>query len=155
MYALTFRSSYSITGFNVGRLGEALICSIDDLTYCAPIDFILLLCEQTVGIMVACVPTLGPIFFPAKHSRYISYVSRKIPRSGDGLQTDRSRSLVGGGGNTNTVPKDDDAELLVLNNANTATPLGRSEIRVERRSEVSSTPSGHGVWERRVGYEEM
>ena len=104
-------------GINLGRLGGTIVCSITDLTYCTPEGFILIVCEQTLGIMVACVPTLGPIFFPRNHS---GSLRRNNGRLYPGvLHTEvkpkmKSRYIIPNG--------DDDAELLALEHSRSVFP---------------------------------
>jgi len=41
-------------------------CSLQDFTYCTRDSAILTVAEMAVGIIVACVPTFGPIFSPRR-----------------------------------------------------------------------------------------
>ena len=43
------------------------LCDASDFTYCTPYSLIFVLCEMAGGILVACVPTLGPVFFPQRY----------------------------------------------------------------------------------------
>ena len=59
---------YSICGFNIGRI-IATKFPVEDFTYFAPWGIIFSMGEILTGIMVACVPTLGPVFFPQRYKR--------------------------------------------------------------------------------------
>lgn len=43
-----------------------MTCSLEDFTYCTRDSAILTVAEMAVGIIVACVPTFGPIFSPRR-----------------------------------------------------------------------------------------
>ena len=92
-----------MTGFNIGRLGELVICPVADITYCAPIGFILMVCEQTVGIMVACVPTLGPVFFPNRYQgkklrqKYPHQTKESFSTRANSDKTTGSVTIIGNG----------------------------------------------------------
>ena len=71
-------SQHSIAGINLGRIFKVLDCSLEDFTYCTRDSAILTVAEMAVGIIVACIPTLGPVFFPRRFvssskKRYIGY----------------------------------------------------------------------------------
>jgi hypothetical protein len=72
----------SIAGINVGRIIKVLDCDLSDFTYCTRDSAILTVAEMAVGVIVACIPTLGPIFFPRR--RYGSSAQKSYPsRKGD------------------------------------------------------------------------
>lgn len=54
----------SIAGINLGRLVQTLQCDEKDFTYCLRGSSMLCVGEMSSGILVACVPSLGPVFFP-------------------------------------------------------------------------------------------
>lgn len=58
----------SIAGINLGRIVKVLDCDLADFTYCTRDSAILTVAEMAVGVIVACIPTLGPIVFP--HRRH-------------------------------------------------------------------------------------
>lgn len=49
-------------GINLGRFIQTIQCP-EDFTYCFLGSAMLVVAEMSTGILVACVPTLGPIFF--------------------------------------------------------------------------------------------
>jgi hypothetical protein len=62
--------NYSTAGINLGRLVQTFKCSPDvDFSYCAMDSSILVLGEMTGGILLACVPTYGPLFFPDRKNK--------------------------------------------------------------------------------------
>lgn len=60
-------TTFSICGINVARMAVTELCDASDFTYCTPYSLIFVLCEMAGGILVACVPTLGPVFFPQRY----------------------------------------------------------------------------------------
>jgi hypothetical protein len=55
----------STAAINLGRLIQTFKCPPNvDFSYCAMDSSILVLAEMTGGILLACVPTFGPLFFP-------------------------------------------------------------------------------------------
>ncbi|KAJ5115374.1 hypothetical protein NUU61_001133 [Penicillium alfredii] len=50
-------------GINLGRIISTKLCPTNDIIYCARDSSIFVIAEMTAGILVACVPTLGPLFF--------------------------------------------------------------------------------------------
>jgi hypothetical protein len=55
----------STAAINLGRLVQTFKCPPNvDFSYCAMDSSILVLAEMTGGILLACVPTFGPLFFP-------------------------------------------------------------------------------------------
>ncbi|PKY07952.1 hypothetical protein P168DRAFT_314083 [Aspergillus campestris IBT 28561] len=67
---------------NLGRLIQTSICSSADLTYCAIDSSILVTAEMSSGILVACVPTLGPILFRTRARNLDPQPRRKMPTIG-------------------------------------------------------------------------
>lgn len=123
----------SLMGINLARLATTASCSITDLTYCTPAGFILGTSEETVGVMVACVPTLGPIFFPRSHEgshRRDDYRSQTAVLRNETRTNTKSRYTTASG--------DDDAELLTLSHTTSPLPPPQNAITVERKYEVVS-----------------
>ncbi|OQD83699.1 hypothetical protein PENANT_c015G05251 [Penicillium antarcticum] len=54
-------------GINLGRIIQTKLCPTDDIIYCARDSSIFVIAEMTAGILVACVPTLGPLMFRGRH----------------------------------------------------------------------------------------
>ena len=54
---------HRIAGINAARLGRTVTCKDEDFTYCVMVPVMLCVAEMAVGITVACVPVLGPLFF--------------------------------------------------------------------------------------------
>ena len=55
---------------------QTLVCDSADFTYCALESSLIVTGEMATGIMVACIPVLGPVFFPnrrASHSKKYKY----------------------------------------------------------------------------------
>ncbi|CAG8320515.1 unnamed protein product [Penicillium nalgiovense] len=50
-------------GINLGRIIQTKLCPADDLVYCLRDSSIFIMAEMTAGILVACVPTFGPLLF--------------------------------------------------------------------------------------------
>ncbi|OQE42300.1 hypothetical protein PENCOP_c004G00793 [Penicillium coprophilum] len=50
-------------GINLGRIIQTKLCPADDLVYCLRDASIFIMAEMTAGILVACVPTFGPLMF--------------------------------------------------------------------------------------------
>ncbi|KAJ5607776.1 hypothetical protein N7537_004395 [Penicillium hordei] len=50
-------------GINLGRIIQTKLCPADDLIYCLRDSSIFIMAEMTAGILVACVPTFGPLLF--------------------------------------------------------------------------------------------
>ncbi|KAL3429834.1 hypothetical protein BDV09DRAFT_179595 [Aspergillus tetrazonus] len=67
----TFGLSLIISGINLARIIEVLVCDLADFTYCTANAMILTVAEPAVGIIVVCVPTLGPIIFPERRERFV------------------------------------------------------------------------------------
>lgn len=61
---------YSIAAINLARIIQVLRCSLSDFTYCTADSAILTVAEMAVGIIVACVPMLGPVIFPERRRRF-------------------------------------------------------------------------------------
>lgn len=53
----------STAGINLGRAIQTRLCPYDDLIYCMRDSIILVFAEIATSILVACVPTLGPLLF--------------------------------------------------------------------------------------------
>ncbi len=49
---------------NLGRLVQNILCDSADVTYCFEASAMLIVGELASGILVACMPTLGPVCFP-------------------------------------------------------------------------------------------
>ena len=64
--ALTHRLHYRIAGINLGRLIWTIQCNAGDFTYCLLGSSMLVVGEMSTGVIVACVPTLGPVFSPSR-----------------------------------------------------------------------------------------
>ncbi|KAI4219074.1 MAG: hypothetical protein L6R36_008579 [Xanthoria steineri] len=60
----TFALGLINAGINLGRLIQSIICNEADATYCFEDSALLVMGEMSSGILVACVPTMGPVFFP-------------------------------------------------------------------------------------------
>jgi hypothetical protein len=60
-------TSYRIAAINLTRIILVLNCNVvSDFTYCTLDSAILTVAEMAVGVMVACVPKMGPVF---RHGR--------------------------------------------------------------------------------------
>lgn len=55
-----------IAGINLGRIIQLLQCNEKGFTYCFLESAMIYIGEMSAGILVACVPTLGPVFFPSR-----------------------------------------------------------------------------------------
>lgn len=65
---------------------KVLDCDLADFTYCTRDSAILTVAEMAVGVVVACIPTLGPIFFP--HRRDGSAARKNYPsKNGDTFES--------------------------------------------------------------------
>ncbi|KAJ5870229.1 hypothetical protein N7455_005170 [Penicillium solitum] len=67
-------------GINLGRIIQTKLCPADDLIYCLRDSSIFIMAEMTAGILVACVPTFGPLFFRGRTVR--SAQPRDLPTIG-------------------------------------------------------------------------
>ncbi|KAJ5502596.1 hypothetical protein N7463_005470 [Penicillium fimorum] len=56
-------------GINLGRIIQTKLCPADDLIYCLRDSSIFIMAEMTAGILVACVPTFGPLLFRGRNAR--------------------------------------------------------------------------------------
>ncbi|KAL6720639.1 ATP-dependent RNA helicase [Lecanora helva] len=57
-------------GINLGRLIQNIECNPLDFTYCTMGSAMFIIGEMATGILVACVPTLGPVIFPRPPVRH-------------------------------------------------------------------------------------
>ncbi|KAF2231866.1 hypothetical protein EV356DRAFT_451259, partial [Viridothelium virens] len=63
----TFASGLAIAGINLGRLIQTILCdNTADFSYCLLPSAMLCVGEMSMGVVTCCVPTLGPVFFPAR-----------------------------------------------------------------------------------------
>jgi hypothetical protein len=81
---VTNRLHNRIAGINLGRLIQTIQCNEEDFTYCFIGSSMIVVGEMSTGILVACVPTLGPVFFPTRlgpsaNARYQYKDSRRTP----------------------------------------------------------------------------
>jgi hypothetical protein len=53
----------STAGINMGRIIQTKMCPVSDLIYCLRDSSMFIEAEMTAGILVACVPTFGPLIF--------------------------------------------------------------------------------------------
>ncbi|KAL8902134.1 MAG: hypothetical protein Q9207_004866 [Kuettlingeria erythrocarpa] len=60
----TFALGLLNAAINLGRLVQTILCDEADVTYCLEASAMLIVGELSSGILVACVPTLGPVCFP-------------------------------------------------------------------------------------------
>ncbi|OQE00555.1 hypothetical protein PENVUL_c050G08103 [Penicillium vulpinum] len=67
-------------GINLGRIIQTKLCPADDLVYCLRDSSIFIMAEMTAGILVACVPTFGPLLFRGRKLR--SAQPRDLPTIG-------------------------------------------------------------------------
>ena len=68
-------------GINVGRIVQPIVGSFNDFTFSTPDAAILVGSEFVTGVLVACIPTLGPVFSPERfRSKYYVWSSNKAPR---------------------------------------------------------------------------
>ncbi|PLB50872.1 hypothetical protein P170DRAFT_406305 [Aspergillus steynii IBT 23096] len=65
-------------GINIGRIIQTKLCDHGNTTYCALDASILIAAEISSGILVSCVPTLGPVLFRNRTRAYIERSSRKV-----------------------------------------------------------------------------
>ncbi|TGO47636.1 hypothetical protein BCON_0269g00020 [Botryotinia convoluta] len=72
----TFALGLAIAGLNLGRLLQTLRCDQANFTHCVLPAYMIVVGEMSVGIMVACVPTFGPVFFPSRLKTNTGYQSR-------------------------------------------------------------------------------
>ncbi|KAB8294167.1 hypothetical protein EYC80_009607 [Monilinia laxa] len=72
----TFALGLAIAGLNLGRLIQTLRCDQANFTYCVLPAYMIVVGEMSVGIMVACVPTFGPVFFPSRLKTNTRYQDR-------------------------------------------------------------------------------
>ena len=63
---MTETTYHRIAGINLGRLVQTIRCDETDFTYCLLGSSMIVTGEMSTGILVACVPTLGPVFFPSR-----------------------------------------------------------------------------------------
>ncbi|KAF3389061.1 hypothetical protein F1880_003176 [Penicillium rolfsii] len=66
----TFALSLCISAINLARIIQVLRCNLQDFTYCTADAAILTVAEMAVGIIVSCVPMLGPVIFPERRRRF-------------------------------------------------------------------------------------
>ena len=85
-YVLT---SSSAAGVNLGRLIWTVRCPEPDTTFCLLNSTIFILSEITLGIVVASVPTLGPIYF----SLGAKWTSRKYSKPTDNEDTPQNQHV--------------------------------------------------------------
>ncbi|ORX94171.1 hypothetical protein BCR34DRAFT_550470 [Clohesyomyces aquaticus] len=64
---VTFALGLVISAMNLGRIIQVKRCDIKDFTYCTHTAILLTVPEMAVGIIVACVPLLGPLIFPSRY----------------------------------------------------------------------------------------
>ena len=67
-WAPTDRAEHSIAGINLARLIQTSTCDEKDISYCLLASSMILVGEMSMGIVVACIPTLGPILNPSRFS---------------------------------------------------------------------------------------
>ncbi|KAJ5176254.1 uncharacterized protein N7482_002131 [Penicillium canariense] len=142
----TFTLSLMIAAINLARIVQVKRCPLLDFTYCTADSSILTVAEMAVGIIVACVPMLGPVVFPERRRRFdkryiyqanqTSYNSYpKHARHGSDSQASTEMAL---GSNWEKTQKTQYAEIknkvLPISPAN----VGDGEIAVWREFEVQS-----------------
>lgn len=81
----TDKRQSSNAAINLGRLVHSITCDEEDITYCMQSSILFILGELCAGILVACVPTLGPVFFrdrfAPKAEAHLPYSNRPLHKS--------------------------------------------------------------------------
>ena len=72
-----------IAGLNLGRLLQTIRCDQVNFTQCVLPAYMIVTGEMAVGILVTCVPTFGPVFFPGRHESNTGYKYHSKERSSD------------------------------------------------------------------------
>lgn len=60
-------TAHRTAGINLARIVQTKMCPSHDPIYCVRDSSILIMAEMTAGILVACVPTFGPLIFRRAH----------------------------------------------------------------------------------------
>ncbi|KAL1970675.1 hypothetical protein VTN77DRAFT_4319 [Rasamsonia byssochlamydoides] len=130
----TFALGLSISGINLARIIKVLDCSLLDFTYCTADSAILTVAEMAVGIVVACVPTLGPVFYPHRHgSRNRYYKASDLEASTDHVRLRNYQNQFFA-----RSDRDTNVEPVAAGNITPPLPVKAGEIGVRRDFEVSS-----------------
>lgn len=95
----------SICGVNLARVINTAECNLDDFTYCSLSVAILSVAEMACGILVACVPTLGPLLSSNRSD------SRRRSRNYDNEDPSASLKCVGRKNKPTVEPDTDNNEL--------------------------------------------
>jgi hypothetical protein len=66
-------TNHRIAGLNLARLLQTLRCDQKNFTFCVLPAYMIVVGEMSVGVIVACVPTFGPVFFPSRVRKNTGY----------------------------------------------------------------------------------
>ncbi|KAI0397480.1 hypothetical protein F5Y17DRAFT_374007 [Xylariaceae sp. FL0594] len=128
---------------NLGRLIQTLICPLADATYCVSQSSFLIIGEISGGILVACVPTLGPLVFSHRRGKSTGpYTPEQRTPGGRIIRTIGQISLRPKG-----YAQSDDTTLLETNSRSEgdeefATSLAMGKANMGHRVEIRKAPSG-------------
>ncbi|OOQ82161.1 hypothetical protein PEBR_41864 [Penicillium brasilianum] len=143
----TFGLSLGIAAINLARIIQVLRCSLLDFTYCTADSAILTVAEMAVGIIVACVPMLGPVIFPERRRRFDKRYVYK-PNHSYGSSQKHSRQHSDSQGSTEMAlgsgwDKRQNMQYTEISNQvppPTPAKVRQGEIAVWREYEVQSDP---------------
>lgn len=80
---MSLKRGYRTAGVNLARMITSIKCPVTpDFSYCGLNSAILITAEMSGGIIVACVPTFGAIFFSKSASRSTNYPEQVPPTIG-------------------------------------------------------------------------
>ncbi|KAI9715534.1 MAG: hypothetical protein M1828_000786 [Chrysothrix sp. TS-e1954] len=111
-----------VCAMNIARVAYVSHVNLDDFTYVLLLIGLLANLEVYLGIIIACLPTLGPVLQRGKSSRGATTTSSWLSRSLPHLRSRRGTSRdIGSGGQATTGPKEDryvrlDEGMLPLTN---------------------------------------
>lgn len=91
---------HSISAINLARIIQVLRCSLNDFAYCTADAAILTVAEMAVGIIVSCVPMLGPVIFPERRRRFDKRYIYQPDNSSYGLSQKHGRQHSDSQGST-------------------------------------------------------
>ncbi|KAL9119007.1 MAG: hypothetical protein Q9187_004441 [Circinaria calcarea] len=76
----TFGLGIAIAGVNIGRIVQTAVSNQQDFTYVAVDASILAAAEASIGLIVVCAPTLGPIIAPSRYGDSADSDRRRLKR---------------------------------------------------------------------------
>ena len=150
-----------IAGINGGRIAQTVLSNQLDLTYVTVDASILAAAEASIGLVVVCAPTLGPIFAPSRYFDRQTLQRKPYTRWPKKIRLSSNRGISTlNTGNCASPPSPltangDDFEMLVHNTHNEASTkavaaqpyalggseaLGKGKVEVTREFDVYTTP---------------